>query len=98
MGHVNWFTFFDFVKNDISKQIWGSPSLLFNEYRRGGAVSLGVKRPRLEADHSPLSSAEFKNACSSVYTPPYVFMAWYLVKHRDNLYNEMIYNKDICNL
>jgi hypothetical protein len=38
------------------------------------ALSLGVKRPRREADHSPPSSAEVKNA----------FMSWCLVKHRDN--------------
>jgi hypothetical protein len=24
-----------------------------------------------------------KNAWSYTFTPPYVFMAWYLVKHRD---------------
>jgi len=40
-----------------------------------GALSLGVKRQGREADHSPQSSAE---------VPQYVFMAWYLVKHRDN--------------
>jgi len=41
------------------------------------AVSPGVKWAGREADHYPLFSAEFKNA--------HVFMAWYLVKHRDNL-------------
>jgi hypothetical protein len=49
-----------------------------------GALSLGVKRPGREADHSPPSSAEVKNAWSYTSTPPYVFMAWCLVKHRDN--------------
>jgi hypothetical protein len=49
-----------------------------------GAVSLGVKRPGREADHSSPSSAEVNNAWSYTSTPPYVFMAWYLVKHRDN--------------
>jgi hypothetical protein len=29
-----------------------------------GAVSVGVKRPGREADHSPPSSSEFKNAWS----------------------------------
>jgi hypothetical protein len=28
----------------------------------------------------PLSSAEVKNAWSYTATPPYVFMAWYLIK------------------
>jgi hypothetical protein len=44
-----------------------------------GALSAGVKRPRREADHSPSPSAEFKNAWRYKSTPPYVFMAWYLV-------------------
>jgi hypothetical protein len=50
-----------------------------------GALSLGVKRPVREADHSPPSSAEVKNAWSYTSTPQYVFMAWCLVKHRDHI-------------
>jgi len=42
--------------------------------------SLGVKRPGRKADHSSPPRAEVKNA----YTSPYDFMAWCLVKHRDN--------------
>jgi hypothetical protein len=34
------------------------------------ALSPGVKRPGREADHSPPSSAEFKNAWSYNSTPP----------------------------
>jgi hypothetical protein len=49
-----------------------------------GALSLGVKRPGREADHSPPSSAKVKNTWSYTSTPQYVFMAWCLVKHRDN--------------
>jgi hypothetical protein len=48
------------------------------------ALSLEVKRPGGEVDHSPPSSAEVKNAWSYTSTPQYVFMAWCLVKHRDN--------------
>jgi len=44
----------------------------------------GVKRPGLEADHSPPSNAEDKNLWSHTSSLPYVFMAWYLVKHGDN--------------
>jgi hypothetical protein len=44
----------------------------------------GVKRPGREADHSPPSSAEVKNAWSYISTPQYAFMAWCLVKHMDN--------------
>jgi hypothetical protein len=49
-----------------------------------GALSLGVKRSGHEADHSPPSSAEVKNSWSYTSTPQYVFMAWCLLKHRDN--------------
>jgi hypothetical protein len=46
-----------------------------------GALSLGVKRPRCEADHSPPPSAEDKNAWIYTSTPQYAFMAW-CSKHR----------------
>jgi hypothetical protein len=49
-----------------------------------GALFMAVKRPGREADHSPPSSAEVKNACSYISTPQYAFMAWCFVKHRDN--------------
>jgi hypothetical protein len=48
------------------------------------ALSLGVRRPRREADHSPPSSVEFNTAWNYTSTPQYVFMTWCLVKHRDN--------------
>jgi hypothetical protein len=35
-----------------------------------GILSLGVKRPGSEANHSPPSSAEIKNAWSYTSTPP----------------------------
>jgi hypothetical protein len=44
-----------------------------------GALSLGVKRPGRETDHSPPSSAEVKNAWLYTSTPQYAFMAWCLV-------------------
>jgi hypothetical protein len=47
-----------------------------------GALSLGVKRPGREADHSPSSSAEAKNAWNFTPTPQYVFMVWCSVKIR----------------
>jgi hypothetical protein len=37
-----------------------------------------------EADHSPPSGAEVKKAWSYTSNPEYVFMAWSLVKHRNN--------------
>jgi hypothetical protein len=45
-----------------------------------GVLSLGVKRPGREADHSPPSSAEVKNASSYTSAPQYAFMAWWSVK------------------
>jgi hypothetical protein len=46
-------------------------------YLRGnGALSLGVTQPGREADHSPPSSAEVKDAWSYTSTPQYAFMAW----------------------
>jgi hypothetical protein len=41
---------------------------------------LGVKRPGREADHSPSSIAEVKNAWSYTSAPSYAFMAWCSVK------------------
>jgi hypothetical protein len=35
-----------------------------------GALSLGVKRPRREADHSPSSNTEVNNVSSYTSTPP----------------------------
>jgi hypothetical protein len=45
-----------------------------------GAVSPGKKRPVLEAS----SNAEAKNVWNYTSTPPYVFVACYLVKQRNN--------------
>jgi hypothetical protein len=45
-----------------------------------GTLSPRIKRPGREADHSPTSRAEVKNAWSYSCTPLYVFMAWCLVK------------------
>jgi hypothetical protein len=49
-------------------RFWNPPSLQSNGYQ--GNLSLGVKRPGREADHSPPSSAEVKNPCSYISTPP----------------------------
>jgi hypothetical protein len=51
-----------------------------------GALSLGVKHPVSEADHSPPSSAEVKNARSYTSTPQYAFMAWCSIKAQGQLY------------
>jgi hypothetical protein len=56
-----------------SERLWGPPSLLSNEYQE--LIPRGVKRPEREADHSPRSNAEVKNAWS------HTFMRWYLVQN-----------------
>jgi hypothetical protein len=48
------------------------------------ALSLRVKRPGCETDHSPPSSDEVKNEWSYTSTPQYASMASCLVKHRDD--------------
>jgi hypothetical protein len=72
------------------------PSLLANGYR---GSSPGVKQPRRDADHSPQSSTKVRNAWSYTSTPQYVYMSWYLDKHRDNFtvisssYDELLLTK-----
>jgi hypothetical protein len=48
-----------------------------------GALFPGLMQLGPVADHSPPCSAKV-NACSYTSTPPYVFMAWCLVKPRDD--------------
>jgi len=50
-----------------------------------GALSLGVERLLREANHALLFSAEVKNAWSFTSTLQYVFMAWCLIKLRDEI-------------
>jgi hypothetical protein len=47
------------------------------------ALPLQIMRPGREADHSPKSDVEIKNACSCTSTHPYVFMTWGVVTYRD---------------
>jgi hypothetical protein len=49
-------------------------------------VLLGTKQLWCEADNSSSFSPEVKNICSTVPVPPYVFMVWCLIKHRDSFY------------
>jgi len=66
-----------FLRHRIQRGFGAHP----DSYRTGtGGPYPGVKRPGREADHSPPSSAEVKNAWSYTSTPPHVFMTWCLVK------------------
>jgi hypothetical protein len=47
--------------------------------REPGILSLGLKRPGREADHSRPASAEVKNLWTYTSTPPYAFMAQCLI-------------------
>jgi hypothetical protein len=49
------------------------------------ALSLKVKQPELEADHSPPSGAEIEDAWTYASISPYSFTVWYLVRHRNIL-------------
>jgi hypothetical protein len=53
------------------------------ERKRNKFTLPGVKRPEREADHLPPFSAKVKNMWSYTSTPQYFFMAWCLVKHRN---------------
>jgi hypothetical protein len=50
-----------------------------------GVLSLGVKRPAVKLTTHLHIVSRSKNEWSYTSTPQYVFMAWYLVKHRDNI-------------
>jgi hypothetical protein len=56
-----------------------------------GDLSLGLRRPGRESDHSTPSSAEV-NVWSYTSTPQYVFMAWYVAKHGTNVPLTFYYN------
>jgi hypothetical protein len=50
------------------------------------ALTLGLKRPGGEADHSPPSSAEVKNVYTYTSIPQYAFVAWRSFKAKGQLY------------
>jgi hypothetical protein len=62
-------------------QLWSPPSLLIGLIK--GALPSGMKRPGRKADLSLPHNAEVKNVWSYISTPQCIFVAWYLVKHRD---------------
>jgi len=70
------------IRGSSTDRLRGPPGLLSNGYQ--GFFPWRVKQLGHEADHSPPSRAEVKNAWSYTSTRPYAFMAWYLVKHRDS--------------
>jgi hypothetical protein len=60
------------------------------------AVSLGVKRPGCEAQHSPPSSVEVKNG-GAIPAPPFIFMAWCLIKYMEfTFYLLLLLSREGC--
>jgi hypothetical protein len=49
-------------------------------------IPQGAKRPEREAVQSSLSSAKVQNAWKYTSNAPYAFIAWCLIKERDNFY------------
>jgi hypothetical protein len=55
-------------------------------------ISLVVKRPGREADHSPPSSAEVKECVELYFHPQYAFIVWCSIqKHRDTFTLSSVY-------
>jgi hypothetical protein len=67
-----------FSSSPLPDWFWDPPSLLFSEYRE--------LFPRRQSGRGVKVTTNLHLASRLSYTstPPYVFMAWYLVKHRDN--------------
>jgi hypothetical protein len=57
----------------------------------------GGSFPGGQADHSPPSRTEVKNAYSYASTPPYVFTAWCLIKYMDNFTFTYFQSHKDCN-
>jgi hypothetical protein len=53
-----------------------------------GALSTGIKRPRLDIDHS-LPAPKLRTCAPIPPLPQYDFMAWCLIKHRYKFTQEM---------
>jgi hypothetical protein len=58
-----------FYSSCVPDRFWGSPNL----------IEKGAKRPWHEVDHSPPTSVEVKKTWVYTSTPPYVFMAHFLI-------------------
>jgi hypothetical protein len=72
------------ARDSLFHSVWTSSGAHPAFYPMGaGALFLEGKQQRRESDHSP-SSAEAKNTWSYTSTFTYVFMAFLLIKYKDN--------------
>jgi hypothetical protein len=60
----------------------------------GGGFSTEVKRSGCEANYSLPPSAKVKDAWSYTSTPPYVFEACCLIKHRTRLHGVVVKQRE----
>jgi hypothetical protein len=73
----------EFFSPPCPDRLWGPTQPPIQWVR--GTLSLGVKQPGREADHSPQSSAEAKNVSSYTSTHQYTFLAWCSFKAQEQL-------------
>jgi hypothetical protein len=83
------FRYFDFLKNAGRLRRLGLPLADSGSYPASypvisGAFYPAVKHQDHEADYSAPSNVEVMNAWSYTSTPPYDFVAWYVIKQGDN--------------
>jgi hypothetical protein len=76
----------------------GPSSLLSNGGTGEGGLSLGEEWPGSEAYNSPPSNTKVKNSWSYISTPQYVFRAWQLVTHRDNITDDVTGSLSVTSL
>jgi len=62
--------------------LWGPPSFLSNGYRPGREIA-----------HLPPSRADVKNAWNYTSIPPYILMAWCLIKQRIHLHCAVLWHR-----
>jgi hypothetical protein len=89
-GSTFWFPA-SFSSPPCREWLWDTPSLLSSGYQ---GLSLGVKRPGREADHSPLSSAKVKEWVELYLHSPSM-PSWHgaQLKHRENFTFAKIWSK-----
>jgi hypothetical protein len=72
-----------FPSSPLPDRLWSLPNTS-NECC--GLVPRGLKCLGREAGHSPPYSAEFQSVWSYTFTPPYIFIAWCLIKRQGQFY------------